>query len=50
MANDTNKNLPAVPAKLQLKAEPPTMLDGKVHVGVAIGLSTDDKPSARANT
>jgi len=47
MANDANnQNLPAVPAKLQLKAEPPTMLDGKVHVGVAIGLSTEDKPSA----
>jgi len=47
MSNDTNeKNLPAVPAQLQLKAEPPTMLDGNVHVGVAIGLRTGDRPSA----
>jgi hypothetical protein len=47
MAKDTNEeNPPAVPAQLQLKAEPPTMLDGKVHVGVAIGLRTGDRPSA----
>jgi len=47
MAKDTNdQDLPAVPAKLQLKAEPPTMLDGKVHVGVAIGLTTAGRPSA----
>ena len=37
---------PAVPARLQLTAEPPTMLDGNVHVGVAIGLTTSGKPSA----
>lgn len=39
--------LPATaPARLQLEAEPPTMLDGKVHVGVAVGLRTGDRPSA----
>ena len=39
--------LPATaPARLQLAAEPPSMLDGNVHVGVAVGLRTGDRPSA----
>src|SRR5271169_5473717 len=36
----------SAPARLQLAAEPPAMLNGEAHVGVAIGLSTDNKPSA----
>jgi hypothetical protein len=33
-------------ARLVLAAEPPSMLDGKVHVGIAVGLRTGNKPSA----
>jgi hypothetical protein len=32
--------------RLVLDAEPPSMLDGKVHIGIAVGLKTGDKPSA----
>jgi hypothetical protein len=39
-------NALTVPARLVLEAEPPSMLDGKVHVGIAVGLRTGDKPSA----
>src|ERR1700744_3828555 len=34
------------PARLVLDAEPASMLDGKVHIGIAVGLRTGDKPSA----
>jgi hypothetical protein len=34
------------PAQLVLAAEPKTMLDGKLHVGFAVGLKTGDDPSA----
>jgi hypothetical protein len=35
-----------VVGRLVLANEPPSMLDGKAHVGLAIGLSTDNNPSA----
>jgi hypothetical protein len=38
--------LDVVPARLQLAAEPSTILDGKVHVGFAVGLTSDGKASA----
>jgi len=38
--------LEVVPARLQLAAEPSTILDGKVHVGFALGLTSGGKASA----
>jgi hypothetical protein len=36
----------AAAVRLVLAAEPPSMLDGKVHIGIAVGLRTGEKPSA----
>jgi hypothetical protein len=36
----------AAPGRLVLTSEPPSMLDGKAHAGLAIGLETSGKPSA----
>jgi hypothetical protein len=43
MADD---KLATAAAPIVLEAEPASMLDGKVHIGIAVGLKTGDKPSA----
>ncbi len=43
---DDDQGAKTAPAQLVLSAEPKTMLDGNLHVGFAVGLKTNDNPSA----